>query len=539
VFSVAANNNENRPENLRGIKQGETMFVKRLTFAAVAFSLAFTGITARAQDAGALLDLLVKKRLITDQEAEEVRGELVKESAETAAGKWKLSTPITEIELYGDVRLRYNYDGGETKSRGPTAAPGVGVAGANDWQERSRERYRLRLGLRGTLMDDWFFGIRLETNTNPRSTNVTFGGDSNNGPFAKNDDGINVGQAYVGYKGFPDFTFTGGRMPNPLVTTLMVWDPDINPEGLAEQWKHTFTFNIGGGGGEAVQGYSKYSKEGKGVVAPQSEPFKLKLDLFVNFAQFVYDGNIFTNPLGTRPTVSPSAGDATGQTGQEIPHYDAFLLAWQVGGRLTFPNNVYFQVAPVVYNYTGDGKDFNIHYQGGSPYVTNSASVAQNQTGINSLLVLEVPMEVGWKIGELPMRIFGDFATNFEADDRADAAGQPGHGSQRYAYQAGLGIGQLKTKGDWQVEVWYQHAEQFSLDPNLIDDDLFNAQLNMHGVVARAAYNLSDAVNLTLTYGHGWWYNHNLGTGGVGAQATGINPLAQYNWFTADLNVKF
>src|SRR5215813_14322723 len=198
--------------------------MKKLTLAAVAVCFALGGTIARAQDAGALLDLLVKKRLITDQEVEEVRGELIKESAETSAGKWKLSTPITELERYGDVRLRYNYDGGESKSRGPTAAPGVGVAGADDWQERSRERYRLRLGLRGTLMDDWFFGLRLETNANPRSTNVTFGADASNGPFAKNDDGIYVGQAYFGYTGFPDFKFTGGRMPQPLMTTSLVWD---------------------------------------------------------------------------------------------------------------------------------------------------------------------------------------------------------------------------------------------------------------------------------------------------------------------------
>src|SRR5438477_1264093 len=67
----------------------------------------------------------------------------------SAADKWKLSTSITEMELYGDIRLRYQYNGGETESRGPVAAPGAGVAGVNDWQERERERYRLRLGLRG------------------------------------------------------------------------------------------------------------------------------------------------------------------------------------------------------------------------------------------------------------------------------------------------------------------------------------------------------------------------------------------------------
>src|SRR5256885_699217 len=207
----------------------------------------------------------------------------------SSADKWKLSTSITEMELYGDVRLRYQYSGGETKDRGPVASTGAGIAGTNDWQERERERYRLRLGLRGTLMDDWFFGLRLETSNNARSTNVTFGDDTasdtpgGGGPFEKNSDTVYVGQAYGGYKGFPGFTFTAGRMPNPMVSSRMVWDPDINPEGLAEQWKHTFVF-----GAEPAPPPS-FSKDSKAVVAPKPpEPF-LKLDLFANFAQFVYD----------------------------------------------------------------------------------------------------------------------------------------------------------------------------------------------------------------------------------------------------------
>jgi len=56
-------------------------------------------LIAHAQDAGALLDLLVRKKIITDQEAEEVRAELTKQSAETSAGKLKLATPVTELEL--------------------------------------------------------------------------------------------------------------------------------------------------------------------------------------------------------------------------------------------------------------------------------------------------------------------------------------------------------------------------------------------------------------------------------------------------------
>ncbi len=449
----------------------------------------------------------------------------------SSADKWKLSTSITEIELYGDVRLRYQYNGGETDNT-PVAAPGAGVAGTHDWQERERERYRLRLGLRGTLLDDWFFGLRLETNASSRSTNVTFGDDTSSssagggGPFAKGSDVVYVGQAYAGYKGFPDFTFTAGRMPNPLLSTRMVWDPDINPEGLAEQWKHTWA--IGGGAPPPPV----FSKDGKNVASPPpSEPW-LNITAFANFAQFVYDDSNPENPLGARATTSANGGH------QLVPNTDAFLCAWQLGAKFEFPHILYFQLAPTLYNYTGNGDTFNIHYQGGDPHLTNSASMALNQTGINSLLVFDMPAEIGWKAWGLPMRLYGDFAVNIEGDDRATAAGQPGQGSQRYAYTAGLSVGQLKKKNDWQLDVWYQHAEQYALDPNLIDDDWFNGQLNIHGIGVTAAYNLSAAVNLTLNYGHGWWYNHNLGTGGV-AQAIAINPMDQYNFFTADLNAKF
>ena len=499
--------------------------MKKLTLAAAALCLALGGTVARAQDAGALLDLLVKKKLISDQEAEEVRGELVKEAATTSAGKWKLSTPITELELYGDVRLRYEYRGGRLPSNN---SGDFGQDHLNDWYERHRERYRLRVGLRGTLADDWFFGLRLETSASNRSTNVTFGGESSGGPFAKGDDGIFVGQAYFGYTGFPDFKFTGGRMPQPLITTSMLWDDDINPEGLAQQWKHTFTFDIGGGGGEAVQSYSKggYSKDGKGVVAAAaSEPFKLKLDLFVNTAQYVYDDENPENPIGPSPTVGSGNGN---QTGQKIPTSDAFMLAWQAGARLTFPNSVYIQVAPTLYNYTGNGDSFNIHYVG---------DPNTNQIGINSLLVFDVPAEIGWKLWDMPMRIFGEFADNIEGHDRAQAAGHPDHTGQHYAWMLGGAIGQLKAKHDWEIRAWYQYAGQFALDPNLVDSDIFDSRVNEKGIAVKAGYMVADAISLNLTWAYSWRINGSLGTGGIGDIP--INPLDQYQIFQADCSVKF
>ncbi len=494
------------------------MLRKNFVLITMAASLVAGGITARAQDAGALLDLLVKKRIITDQEAEEVRGELVKDVASTSAGKLKLSAPITEVELYGDMRVRYEARQGET---GPPST----LDRFNDTYRRSRERYRFRLGLRGTLADDWFFGLRIETSTNPRSTNVTFGDDA--GPFGKTSDTIGIGQAYLGYSGFRDLRLTAGKMPNPMVNTLMVWDGDINPEGLAEQWKHTF--NLSFGGGQTTAAPEEYSKDGKSAPVVTSEPTRMTIDVFANFGQFVYDDMNPENPLGNRPLSG----------GRLVPNSDAWLFAWQLGAKFNFTKTMYLQLAPTIYSYSGAGDTFNAFYSGDPDRLAGTPAVrtARNQTGLNSLLIYDMPMEFGWTIGELPMRLFGDFAVNLDGEDRAIAAGHPEAQDQRYAYQVGLAIGRIKAKHDWELKAWYQHTEQFALDPNLVDSDFFDSRINMEGVVVQAGYAITDAIVFNLSYGYGEQADPTLGTGGVGDIP--LNPLNTYQIFQADLNVKF
>jgi hypothetical protein len=481
------------------------MGLKTVTLIIVTAIFGFGTLSIHAEDTDALLDLLVRKKLITAKEASEVRAEINKEVTSSSAGKWKLSKPITELELYGDARVRYEIRSGENLS--------------DDTLQRNRERYRLRLGLRGILADDWFFGIRLETSQSARSTNVTIADDTSTssggggGPFAKGSDGINVGQAYFGYKGFKDITLTVGRMPNPLISTLMVWDSDINPEGLAEQWKHTFTF----GGTSAESETASYTKDGVALPAAKkkSEGSNLKIEVFVNLGQFVYDDANPENPIGPSP--------------KRIPNTDAFLLAWQVGAKFSFPKTLYAQIAPTFYNYTGAGDTFNTFFRGDT--------TAQNQTGVNSLLVFDIPAEVGWKLGDLPMRLFADFAVNLDGDGRATAAGHPDKGDQRYAYQVGVGIGQLKKKRDWQLNVFWQRQDQYSVDPNLVDTEFWDSKLNLQGVGVTVGYMLSDAVWVQLLYGYAERADHSLGTAGFGDIA--INPLKNFQLFQVDLNVKF
>ncbi|MGH8092998.1 MAG: putative porin [Chthoniobacterales bacterium] len=502
------------------------MFAKKFTLVVAVASMALGPLTVRAEDNDALLNLLVKKHIITEKEAGEVRTELAKTTAKEAeapavpmssassATKLKLSTPLTELEIYGDARVRYEVRSGETASPDTINSHG-------DTYQRNRARYRLRLGLRGTLVDDWFFGVRLETSTNPRSTNVTFGDDTATGPgpFAKNSDSIGVGQAYLGYKGIRNLTLTAGKMANPFITTSMVWDPDINPEGLAEQYKYTIKF-----AGSTSAAPTTMDKDGKGIV-PQTETVAgPTLDLFANFGQFVYDDTNPENPIGPSPN--------------GVPKTDAFLLGWQVGARYNWNKNMYVQVAPTLYNYTGTGDTFYTHFVGDPTFIDgNGNKVTPNQTGVNSLLVIELPAEFGFKLSKLPARIFGDFAVNADGGARARAAGHPDQTDQKFAYQIGAGIGSTKHRGDFSVTAFWQHAEQFSLDPNLVDSDIFDSRVNIEGVFVQLGYALSDAVTANFTYAHGWQINSSLGTGGVGD--LGINPVNNYNLFQTDLSFKF
>ena len=488
-------------------------------FIAAVGSLLLGSAAARAQDSGPLLDLLVKKGLINDQEAEEVRAELTKENAATSAGKLKLSTPVTELELYGDARLRYEVRNGKTGPPDTINPPG-------DTFQRDRARYRLRIGLRGTLVDDFLFGIRLETSTSARSTNITFGDDDQvNGPFSKDTDRINVGQVYLAYRGIRDLTLTGGKMANPFVTSSMVWDPDINPEGVAEQFKHTFSFSVGGGSPSERRWRNLERRRQNGCHSAVLRSRKRSRSISSSTLR-----NSFTTTSTQRTRLVPRPSG--------LPKNDSFLLGWQVGAKINFPHDFYFQLAPTLYNYTGTGDNLTGPFVGDPTFIdAEGDKVTTNQTGVNNLLVFDIPMEFGFKLGELPVRIFGEFARNFSGDTRAVAAGHPDKTSEVNAYQIGAGIGKLKEKHSWELRGFWQHAEQFSLDPNLVDSDIFDSRVNMQGFAVFFGYQITDAVYASLQYAHGNPVDDTLGTGGVGD--LGINPVDDYNLFQADLGWKF
>ena len=76
--------------------------------------------------------------------------------------------PVTGRCLCGDIR--YEYRGADNL---PGASPSTFY--------RERFRYAFRAGIRGDLFDDFNYGLRLETATNPRSPWSTFGNNTTAG----------------------------------------------------------------------------------------------------------------------------------------------------------------------------------------------------------------------------------------------------------------------------------------------------------------------------------------------------------------------
>lgn len=529
---------------------------------AAIFAIGLPANELRADTNGAdpsdpILNLFLQKGFITQSEADKARAEVqalrtneISElPSQPSPSKWKLDKGIKDIQLFGDVRMRY-----EDRS---SQDPGGGKI------DLDRYRYALRFGFRGDAFDDVYYGFRLETASNPRSPWVTFGTSSSGtpyqGPFGKSTASLNIGQVYIGWRPESWLDITVGKMANPLYTTPMVWDTDLNPEGFAERFKYT--------------------------IGP--------MDLFATFGQFLY--------ADQNPAFASAGLGGVGSSYENGQNSDnIFMLAWQGGFSYHITKNITAKVGATLYQYFGlqpstanggispyfgdayvgegayAGPGSTYPYYGYSGYGSSSTLPGNsslgyplNQVGVNNLLVVEVPFELNFKINKLDAKIFGDFAYNFEGAQRAQAAASgyatyladlnptPPHppgpltdtGNNDKAYQIGFAIGNqdslglvygnVSRKHAWEVRTYWQHIEQYALDPNLIDSDFFEGAENLQGVYAAVAYGFTDNLTGTFRYGYASRINSHLGTGGSDQDIPQVNPIEKYQLFQADLTFKF
>lgn len=125
---------------------------------------------------------------------------------------------IEKINLYGDFRYRYEYIDAEGSS-----------------SDRHRNRIRARIGLEGKVNNEMTYNVRIASGSDdPVSTNQTL-----DGGFSSKD--IWLDRAYLQWQpaSLDGWTFLFGKMGNPfhkVGKNQLIWDDDLNPEGIAAQY---------------------------------------------------------------------------------------------------------------------------------------------------------------------------------------------------------------------------------------------------------------------------------------------------------------
>lgn len=195
------------------------------------------------------------------QVRQEVREDVMKDvMTQAKEERWGLPGVIpawvARLKINGDLRVRaqgdfYASDNAQNVYFDFLKVNSAGGIGNSDNPflnvntERQRLRLRARLGLSVMVNEqlDAFMRISTGSISDPVSTNQTLG---MYGLIDTNRYTLAWDQGYMSYKlpdntGYSWLTLLGGRMASPWVSTDLIWDGDVNFEGVAATLKHRFT----------------------------------------------------------------------------------------------------------------------------------------------------------------------------------------------------------------------------------------------------------------------------------------------------------
>jgi polyhydroxyalkanoate synthesis regulator phasin len=516
------------------------MIAKQICAVTLGGLLAFGATISRADDS-ALLDVLVKKGILTKQEAEKLDAEVSKEPAPTQGGlenKIKIGDWVQELDLYGDMRFREYYQNYENQ------LPPVGTAFDKNIQ-RQRLRFRLRLDADFKLAGNFFGGVQLSTSDNKD-------GDTTNATYTSGFDNYNIyiSRAFIGWAPIDGLTFVIGKQNNPFYSTELNWASDVGPTGLVERIDFHALFGWGSMGEPA--GYSKDGKTPPPAPAQAVNP----LDLSLIAGQFIFYNNNADSSLSFDKT-------------------DAFMFETQLLSRIRlFGGAVTIVEAPDVQIWNEAGLGPTGVLANGQPNpATSTTATAPSGTGAFGTIgnaipfpvstrdefYLQAPGDINFKIANIPVSLYWDLSYNVWGPQRFNEVYGPlfsrvtYHGTtpvfsdqvspsfkDYFAWLAGIRIGSNRHAGDLSLLVDYRQIGLAADDPNINSNDFNLSYLNSAGWRFSVSYNLTDFAVFAVT----GWFSNNLSRNLYGGFATSpslfpLNSASSSQVIAVDLALRF
>jgi polyhydroxyalkanoate synthesis regulator phasin len=424
----------------------------------------------------------IVKDQIKEEVSQELRADVTKDVVEQAhAEKWgvpgALPSWITNLNVHGDMRFRLEEDlfasdnaqGQYLNFAAVNSAGGIEKAGDNALLNTSmdalRERVRLRLGFDEQVTDGVSVGLQFGYD------NQSFAVSTNQtlGSYGQNYS-MAVYQSYLRYDAktdtkLPWMTLAGGRFTNPFYSTVLLWYPDLNFDGTYSTWR----LGLGGSGD-----------------TPQN--------VFFTVGAF---------PLQVVEFASQDKWLYASQLGLDLP--------WQDGGRARVAAAYYYfdhmtgvrnSVDSTLTNYSAPvilqkgNTLFDISNNPTDPTV-NLFALAAEYHELDLTAGLDIPA-AGHKIS-----VTGDYVNNigYNENDILLRTGQ--HVPKRgVGYLADLTFGSPKTglKGTWMASLSYRYLQRDAVVDAFADQDFHLGGTDAKGYVLRADWWFRDRTSLSLRY---------------------------------------
>ncbi|MFN0041010.1 MAG: putative porin, partial [Burkholderiales bacterium] len=401
-------------------------------------------------------------QIVRDDIKEEIRQEVVEQARKERWGEpGALPDWIGRIKFHGEFRLRYQYnqfDPGNSRQylNIQDTNAGNGLVPLNTIENNDLWRIRLRLAMDARLADWASVGMRLSTgsNTNPVSDNQTLGNTFNRNNFA-------LDRAFVRLEPNASWMLIGGRMANPFFHSDLVWDEDLNFEGVATTVRPSV--------GKAIGLFTTIG----------AFPLE-KLDC-TNTVQIADCGKskwIYGFQLGTEQSFSSGNRLKIG-----IALYDFRKIAGTFNDPIIDPAN-----RSSIPKYVQKGNSmFDVRTDGGNPLLGLAADFR------------ELSLTGQWDMN-LPkarhLTLLWDAVKNIGYDRneiRDRTGGLIDQDPRTLGYQFRLTVGQekMEKRGDWQVSGGYKYLERDAVVDGFTESDFHLGGTDAKGWILGASYGIA------------------------------------------------
>lgn len=396
------------------------------------------------------------------------------------------------LRFSGDLRVRLQQDNFSGDNAPPAVlydeyGSGTNYADTtNTTVDRNRLILRARFGVAAIINDQWTSAIRFSTGNTlgPTSTSSTAGDAS--GRYQ-----VKIDRAYMKWHPNSDFAFLAGRLPNPYLSSEMMFAEELGFDGAAASAGYSLNDQvrfIGVAGAYALKenalGKDRWMSGLQAGVEWRSSPV---FGMRVAFARYG-----FNNVAGEQDTVN------YGTASYALTQYEAGFR--QKGNSL-------FRINDPVY----DTASRSIWGQA-SQFTVNALTFGFEAAHFDPIVIDlsgELIQNTGWDATDIMNRTGGYLVTR---------------GTNGHQYRIALGHRAVTRERDWQASLLYRYVEKDATLDALTDPNCGLGGTNLSCVALAGAYGL----------------NRNLALGGRWMSANRIEGATyRVNTFQIDLTTRF